>query len=88
MTIKIYKGYEIDATAEQLDDNTGWSASICIYVHKSNHSNGKVFNVCSGGGADAVPSFLSISIFIVSPKVIPKSVYLIRNSVSVLVAAR
>jgi hypothetical protein len=45
MTINIYKGYEIEATAEQLDDNTGWSVSICIYVHKSNHSNGKVFNV-------------------------------------------
>jgi len=43
MTIKIYQGYEIEATAEQLDDNTGWSVSVCIYAHKSSQSSGRVF---------------------------------------------
>ena len=42
---KIYKGYEIEATAEQLDDNTGWSISVCIYAHRRSHSSGKVFSV-------------------------------------------
>ena len=45
MTIKIYQGYEIEATAEQLDDNTGWSVSVCIYAHKRSHVSGKFFNV-------------------------------------------
>ncbi len=45
MTIKIYKGYEIEATAEQLDDNAEWSVNVCIYAHKRSHSSGRVFNV-------------------------------------------
>ena len=45
MTIKIYKGYEIEATAEQLDDNTGWSVSVYIYAHTRSHSSGRVFSV-------------------------------------------
>ena len=43
MAVKIYKGYEIEATAEVLDDNTGWSVRVCIYNHDGSHSNGKVF---------------------------------------------
>jgi hypothetical protein len=43
MTIKIYQGYEIEATAEQLDDNTGWSVSVCIYAHKSSQNSGRAF---------------------------------------------
>ena len=50
--------------------------------------NGAPWQPGCGGGVGAVLSFLSISIFIVSPKVIPKSVYLIRNSVTVLEAKR
>ncbi len=42
MTIMIYKDYEIEATAEQSDDNTGWSVSVRIYAHEGSHSNGKV----------------------------------------------
>ena len=42
MSIKIYKGYEIEATAEQ-DDNAEWSVSVCIYIHKKGHSSGKFF---------------------------------------------
>jgi len=45
MTIKIYKGYEIEAAAVKLDDNTGWSVSVCIYAHRRSHSSGKVFSV-------------------------------------------
>lgn len=45
MTIKIYKGYRIETMAEQFDDNSGWSASVCIYVNKRNHSSGRVFSV-------------------------------------------
>ncbi len=43
MTIMIYKDYEIEATSEQLDDNTGWSVSVRIYAHGGSHINGKVF---------------------------------------------
>jgi hypothetical protein len=39
----IYKDYEIEATSDQLDDNTGWSVSVRIYAHDGSHSNGKVF---------------------------------------------
>ena len=42
MTIKIYKGYEIEATAEQ-NDNADWSVIVCIYFHKKGHSSGKFF---------------------------------------------
>jgi hypothetical protein len=42
LTIKIYKGYEIDAMAEQ-DDNAEWSVSVCIYAHKRSHSSGRIF---------------------------------------------
>ena len=45
MALKIYKGYEIDATAEQLNDSTGWSVSVCIYAHRRHHSSGRVFGV-------------------------------------------
>ena len=45
MTIMIYKGYEIEATAEQLDDNTGWSVSVRIYAHDGRHNSGKVFKL-------------------------------------------
>jgi len=42
MTIKIYKGYEIEATAEQ-NEKAEWSVSVCIYFHKNGHSRGKFF---------------------------------------------
>ena len=45
MMIKIYKKYEIQATAEKLDDNTGWAVSVCIYANKRNHSSGRVFKI-------------------------------------------
>ena len=44
MATFIYKGYQIEATAEQ-GDNSEWSASVCIYAYKGNHSCGRVFSV-------------------------------------------
>ena len=43
MTIKIYKGYEIEASAEQSKDNDVWSVSVCICAHKEGHGRGKIF---------------------------------------------
>jgi hypothetical protein len=43
MIIRIYKGYEIEATPEQLDDNAGWSVTVCIYAHNGPHISGRVF---------------------------------------------
>ena len=43
MIIRIYKGYEIEATPQQLDDNAGWSVTVCIYVHNGPHISGRVF---------------------------------------------
>jgi hypothetical protein len=39
----VYKDHVIEATSEQLDDNTGWSVSVRIYAQEGSHSNGKVF---------------------------------------------
>jgi hypothetical protein len=43
MTIKIYKGYEIEASAEQSEDNDVWSVTVCIYAHKDGHIRSRVF---------------------------------------------
>jgi hypothetical protein len=43
MTIKIYKGYEIEASAEQYENNDVWSETICIYAHNDGHVRGRVF---------------------------------------------
>jgi hypothetical protein len=48
----IYKDYEIEATAEQLDDNTGGWVSIRIYAHNASHSNGKVFKLSANDLSD------------------------------------
>ena len=44
MTIKIYKGYEIEASAEKFEDKDGWTVTVCIYVHRGGHVRSKVFN--------------------------------------------
>ena len=44
MTIKIYKGYEIEAAAEQYENNDVWSVTVCIYVYRDGHVRGRVFN--------------------------------------------
>ena len=44
MTIKIYKGYEIEASAEKFEDKDGWTVTVCIYVHRDGHVRSKVFN--------------------------------------------
>ena len=44
MAIKIYKGYEIEASAEKFEDKDGWTVTVCIYVHRDAHLRGRVFN--------------------------------------------
>ncbi len=44
MTIKIYKGYEIEASAKKLEDKAGWAATVSIYAHTNGHVRSKVFN--------------------------------------------
>ena len=43
MIIKIYKGYEIEASTEQSEDKDVWSVTVCIYAHENGHVRGKVF---------------------------------------------